>query len=389
MTDNAPGTPSTPPDRPVVPAGWYPDPASAGGQERYWDGARWTEQTRGVEAAGGYGQPSYQQPGYQQPGYGPQGYGQPGYGQPGQAGSGQQAYGQGQQAYGQGQDVAGQGGYGQQPAGYPYGQAGQPGGYPYGQAGQPGQQPGGYPYGQPGLPGGYPYGQPGLPGGYPYGQAGQPGQQPGGYPYGQQTYGQAAYGYQSSYQTGPTTADGVRLAGWWARLAAFIIDSILLSIVTGLTTSSLLTPYSDALSSWLDQLVSGSSAPDLASVLETFPTPIGVMGFWPALGATLAPMAIWFVYYLLLTRFRGATVGKMLFGLKVVPVDQGRATEPVGWGACAIRALLWVLPDISSLALPISFLAFFRYLDGLWPAWDRKRQAIHDKAARTQVIRTR
>lgn len=33
----------TPPDQP---AGWYPDPNHAGTQ-RYWDGANWTDQTRG------------------------------------------------------------------------------------------------------------------------------------------------------------------------------------------------------------------------------------------------------------------------------------------------------------------------------------------------------
>lgn len=381
MTDNAPGTPSTPPDRPAAPAGWYPDPAAPTSQERYWDGARWTEQTRGAEAAGGYGQQAPGQSGYGQPGYGQQGYGPAGYTQPGngQPGYGPAGYGQGQGV--PGQDSAGQGAYEQQPGApvpgaQPYGQ---PAGYPYGQSGQPGQQTG-YPYDQPGQPGqqptGYPYGQ------QPYGQ--QYGQQP----YGQPQYGQPAYGYSYGYQTGPTTADGVRLAGWWARLAAFIIDSILLGIVTGLTTASLLAPYSDAVSRWFEGIASGSTT-DLASLLESYPTPVGVMGFWPALGAILAPMGVWFVYYLLLTRFRGATVGKMLLGLKVVPVDRGRATEPVGWGACAVRALLWVLPNISQLALPISFLVFFRYLDGLWPVWDRKRQAIHDKAARTQVIRTR
>ena len=37
----------------------------------------------------------------------------------------------------------------------------------------------------------------------------------------------------------------------------------------------------------------------------------------------------------------------------------------------------------------LSFLSMFRYVDGLWAAWDRKRQTLHDKVANTQVIRTR
>ncbi len=339
MTDNSPGTPSTPPS---VPAGWYPDPAAPTAQERYWDGARWTEQTR-VTGTTTYGQQGYGQSGYGQSGYGQSGYGQSGYGQPGYGQPGYGQYPQGPAGYGQqsGAPTEGQSPYGQQPGGYPYGQQ-----QPYG------QQPGGYPYGQ------------------------------------QQPYGQPAYGYGYDYRTGPTTADGVQLAGWWARLAAFIVDSILLGIITSLVTAPLLAPYSDAVTQWLDNILSGSDV-DPATLLATYPTPLSVMGFWPALGATLAPMGIWFVYFLLLTRVRGATVGKMMLGLKVVPVDRGRATEPVGWGACAVRALIWVLPQISSLTLAVSWLVFFRYIDGLWPVWDRRRQALHDKAARTQVIRTR
>jgi uncharacterized RDD family membrane protein YckC len=76
--------------------GWYDDPApgSAPGSLRWWDGRRWTDQTRPGQvrltkpvpaasrtpvpapppSAGGYQQPGYQQPGYQQPGYQQPGY---------------------------------------------------------------------------------------------------------------------------------------------------------------------------------------------------------------------------------------------------------------------------------------------------------------------------
>jgi hypothetical protein len=75
-----------------TPAGWYPD---GQGGERWWDGSRWTEHTRG--GGGGGGGPAQQGGGYgapqQQGGYGaPQQQG--GYGAP-QQGFGQQGYGQG------------------------------------------------------------------------------------------------------------------------------------------------------------------------------------------------------------------------------------------------------------------------------------------------------
>ena len=260
------------------------------------------------------------------------------------------------------------------------------GGQPYGQ--QPYGQSGGYPYGQqPGVTQPYgqqPYGQ------QPYGQ----GQQPGGYPYGQQQPGVQPYAWGYAAQpTGPTTEDGVPLAGWWARLVAFLIDSLLLGLVTSVVTAPLMAPYTNALTVWVDDImresVQGTLSGDLASVLASMPQPIGVMGFWPALLGVLAPMAVWFLSYLLLTRFRGATLGKMLLGLRVVPTGQGRSTERLGWGAAALRALVWVLPSLSSLGTAFSFLSVFRYLDGLWAAWDRKRQTLHDKVARTQVIRTR
>ena len=31
-------------------------------------------------------------------------------------------------------------------------------------------------------------------------------------------------------------------------------------------------------------------------------------------------------------------------------------------------------------------LSWFPYLDNLYPLWDRRRQAIHDKAAKTNVV---
>ncbi len=98
-----------------TPAGWYPD---GQGGERWWDGSRWSEHTRG--GGGGGGGPAQQGGGYgapqQQGGYGaPQqqgGYGAPqqgGYSAPqGGFGGGQQGFGQ--QGYGGAPPKKGKGG---------------------------------------------------------------------------------------------------------------------------------------------------------------------------------------------------------------------------------------------------------------------------------------
>ena len=46
-----------------------------------------------------------------------------------------------------------------------------------------------------------------------------------------------------------------------------------------------------------------------------------------------------------------------------------------------IRASVWVLPGISSL------LVLFTVVDVLFPLWHPKRQALHDLAAKTRVVK--
>jgi len=67
----------------------------------------------------------------------------------------------------------------------------------------------------------------------------------------------------------------------------------------------------------------------------------------------------------------GQTPGKMLCGLKVVRVDG----EPLGFARALLR---WAGYLPSSLVFGLGF---------LWIAWDRNKQAWHDKIAGTRVIR--
>ena len=64
-----------------------------------------------------------------------------------------------------------------------------------------------------------------------------------------------------------------------------------------------------------------------------------------------------------------------------MPVEQGCWSDRLVWRTVILRALVWAAPGLNSL------LALFQLLDVLFPLWQPKRQALHDLAARTQVVK--
>ena len=53
-------------------------------------------------------------------------------------------------------------------------------------------------------------------------------------------------------------------------------------------------------------------------------------------------------------------------------------------GSVLLRQVIWAAGNPGP-----SIFALAGLLDALWPLWDDKRQALHDKLAKTQVVRTR
>ena len=100
----------------------------------------------------------------------------------------------------------------------------------------------------------------------------------------------------------------------------------------------------------------------------------------PAWAAVLFAWLLWivlpFVYYTFLHgRERGQTLGKRLLGIRVI----GEDFRPIGYGRAFGRFLMawvmWLLCYVPGI------------LDSLWPLWDQKNQALHDKVANTIVVR--
>ncbi|GAA5157891.1 RDD family protein [Ornithinimicrobium tianjinense] len=217
-----------------------------------------------------------------------------------------------------------------------------------------------------------------------YGQPGGPfaGQQQQGQPYGQQQYGQ--YGQNNPYagQTGQQpyqampggfatqtdertrTPDGQPLAGWWHRVGARLLDSIVIAIVGGLVANTLVPGV------WADYTDWALSATDPAAQ-----PPAELMGRVAQWSLVLA--VVGFVYEVVMVALVGGTLGKLMTGLRVRLRDQPGLP---GWGAALIRSLVY---QLSGVFAPVYL------LNVLWPLWDGKRQALHDKAAKTNVVKKR
>lgn len=77
-------------------------------------------------------------------------------------------------------------------------------------------------------------------------------------------------------------------------------------------------------------------------------------------------------YLVYFTGTTGQTLGKRVLGIKVVRAD-GTAMD---WGTAALREIVGKL--VSAVILGIGY---------LFPIWDARKQALHDKIASTLVVK--
>ena len=180
-----------------------------------------------------------------------------------------------------------------------------------------------------------------------------------------------------------TTPDGQLLAGWWARVGAYLIDSFLVLIVGGLLASPWIGDITDAFSEFIDQAVRDAQAGRQGPV-DTTALEQQIAG--PMLTIALIFLVVGFIYNVGFLMAFQATPGKFALGLRVRLRE--RPELPIGavllrWASQFGVSILNVVP-VLGLFLPI-----YTLLDYLWPLWDGKKQAIHDKVARTNVVRAR
>lgn len=202
-------------------------------------------------------------------------------------------------------------------------------------------------------------------------------------PYGQQPYAQQPYGqqpYRSGTQQQLLTADGVPLSGWWWRVLAMIIDSLIVGTLAALLSSPVYVRLFERFAAYFNEVMRAAEA---GLPAPPQPSPTSLITITDQLTLTAVALVVEAAYFLLFLRWKSATPGKLVCGLRVVPVDQGRFAGPLSWRTIVIRVAVWVLPTLSV------YLLIFRLFDALFPLWQPKRQALHDLAAGTQVVKIR
>jgi uncharacterized RDD family membrane protein YckC len=222
---------------------------------------------------------------------------------------------------------------------------------------------------------------PGQPAGAAPGQShgGAPGPSYGAY----QAYpgaGRGAPGYGTpGRETAGHTARDPALAEWWQRLLARLVDGVILVILT----SPLWIPALVSLFRRVQRLA--SQYPDLSQPAAARAFNAGVSQMMAGMAGTflllgLAVAAISFGYDWLQHGLWGQTIGKRVMGTKVVTAD---TRAPISGQTAGTRAAVYALvPAVPSVG------ALFALVNESWLLWDPRRQCLHDKAARTVVVKT-
>lgn len=197
--------------------------------------------------------------------------------------------------------------------------------------------------------------------------------------YGQPGYAPPGYG-QPLPQAPPLPGYGMpggpqdALAGRLARLGAGILDSIILGIVA--IPAALISIRWDRLT---DSVESGEPITD---PMDMYNIPVLLSGY-------LVVFILGFGYFTVAHAKWGQTIGKKAFSIRVVKAADWSA---VTWGQSAVReavvyAISIVTVVLNFLTPAAGILGLVGLIDNAWILWDQRRQALHDKAAGTVVMK--
>lgn len=157
------------------------------------------------------------------------------------------------------------------------------------------------------------------------------------------------------------SAPAWELSGWWRRVGASIIDSIIVGVASAALAAIVL-------------LLTGVEVLNASDELS------GAFVLSVVIAAYLAVPAIY--YCSIMTSTNGQTVGKQALDIRVVRED-GLAVD--AWWA--FKRQILVINLLFGLILGFFLFGLPQLIDYLWPLWDAKNQALHDKIVKSRVVR--
>lgn len=147
------------------------------------------------------------------------------------------------------------------------------------------------------------------------------------------------------------------LSGWWRRVGASVVDFLLLFIpITIFVEAAGLGP---------------DAAPDDYSLSANLDL-VGMI-------LSLVASSVYFMWTM--SAWNGQTVGKRVTGIRVVREDGTPVTAAFAFN----RQTLVIGILFGWLAILLLYIPTF--LNYLWPLWDDKHQALHDKIVKSRVVR--
>jgi uncharacterized RDD family membrane protein YckC len=170
---------------------------------------------------------------------------------------------------------------------------------------------------------------------------------------------------------GVTTPDGAQVTTWVKRFAARLLDVLFVVIGTVPLTGYFMYRAFQILTDQMNKAHYDMFAPS-SDVIAWETTAIAII------------IVAQTVYEAFSLRRWGATPGKRLLGISVRRWEQG---GQLPWSTIARRVgFLYGLAAISIVPVVGIFASIAALLNYLFPLWDKRRQALHDKVASTVVI---
>lgn len=185
------------------------------------------------------------------------------------------------------------------------------------------------------------------------------------------------------YRPVPMTPDGQPLAGWWKRVAARLMDWVIIWFCALPFTSFFIYRGAEqmrpAFEDYFRQIEAGNTgaaAPNIdASVVR-----------W-LLAYTVVLTLVAIAYEVFFTTRTGATPGKSIMGLRVRLRER---PGPLPVQTALTRTVIPMMGNFFSAIPILSTLVFLtQVVDSLLPLANEKKQALHDLMAATNVVDTR